>query len=39
LRTIGGALNPANHDDEAPGSAALKQTVGDLTFLTREYLR
>ena len=34
LRTIGGALNPANHDDGAPGTATLKQAFGDLNFLT-----
>jgi len=39
LRTIGGALNPANHDDGAPGKATLKQAFGDLNFLTKEYLR
>lgn len=39
LRTIGGALNPANHDDEAPGTSILKQVCGDLSFLTKEYLR
>jgi hypothetical protein len=39
LRTIGGALNPANHDDGAPGTAVLKQVIGDLSFLTKEYLR
>ena len=38
LRTVGAALNPANHDDGAPGSSVLKQAINDLTDLKKRYL-
>jgi hypothetical protein len=39
LRTVNRALNPANHDDGAPGSSVLKQAIDDLRDLKRRYLR
>jgi hypothetical protein len=39
LRTIPAALNPANHDDGAPGSSVLKQAISDLADLKKRYLR
>ncbi len=38
LRTIGGTVNPANHDDAVPAAGALKVALGDLRFLKKEYL-
>jgi hypothetical protein len=38
LRTIPMTLNPANHDDNIPSRAALRQVLGDLKFLKKEYL-
>ena len=35
LRTVRGALNPANHDDGAPGSSLLKQAIADLGNLKK----
>jgi hypothetical protein len=39
LRTVAGALNPANHDDGAPGKSVLKQALDDLNDLTKKYLK
>jgi hypothetical protein len=39
LRTVNRALNPANHDDGAPGSSVLKQAIDDLRDLKKRYLR
>jgi hypothetical protein len=39
LRTVSRALNPANHDDGAPGSSLLKQAIDDLFDLKKRYLR
>jgi hypothetical protein len=39
LRTVRRALNPANHDDGAPGSSLLKQAIADLGDLKKRYLR
>jgi hypothetical protein len=39
LRTVRAALNPANHDDGAPGSSLLKQANSDLADLKKRYLR
>lgn len=38
LRTIGGAVNPAKHDDAVPAAGVLKVALGDLRFLKRKYL-
>ncbi len=38
LRTIGGTVNPANHDDAVPAAGALKVALGDLRYLKKEYL-
>jgi len=38
LRTIGGTVNPANHDDAVPAAGALRVALGDLRFLKKEYL-
>jgi hypothetical protein len=38
LRTIGGKLNPANHDDDIPGAGTLKVAPGDLRTLRKMYL-
>lgn len=38
LRTIGGTVNPANHDDAVPAAGALKVALGDLRFLKKTYL-
>ena len=38
LRAVGATLNPANHDDDAPASGALKVSFGDLRALTKAYL-
>jgi hypothetical protein len=39
LRTVNRALNPANHDDGAPGSSVLRQAIDDLRDLKKRYLR
>jgi len=39
LRTVNRALNPASHDDGAPGSSVLKQAIDDLRDLKKRYLR
>jgi hypothetical protein len=38
LRTIGGAVNPAKHDDAVPAAGILKVALGDLRFLKKAYL-
>lgn len=38
LRAIGGAVNPANHDDAIPAAGVLKVALGDLKFLKKTYL-
>ena len=38
LRTIGGAANPAKHDDAVPASGILNVALGDLRFLKKTYL-
>ena len=38
LRALGGALNPAKHDDAVPAAGILKVALGDLRFLKRTYL-
>jgi hypothetical protein len=38
LRTIGGAVNPANHDDAVPAAGVLKVALGDLRSFRKEYL-
>jgi hypothetical protein len=38
LRTIGGTVNPANHDDAIPAAGALKVALGDLRYLKKQYL-
>ena len=38
LRTLGGQLNPANHDDVTPDHSTIRVTLGELKFLTKEYL-
>ncbi len=38
LRAIGGAVNPANHDDAVPAAGVLKVALGDLRFLKKKYL-
>jgi recombinational DNA repair ATPase RecF len=38
LRTIGGAVNPAKHDDAVPAAGVLKVALGDLRFLKKSYL-
>jgi hypothetical protein len=38
LRAIGGAVNPAKHDDAVPAAGMLKVALGDLKFLKKEYL-
>jgi hypothetical protein len=38
LRTIGGAVNPAKHDDAVPAAGILKVALGDLRFLKKSYL-
>jgi hypothetical protein len=38
LRTIGGAVNPAKHDDAIPAAGVLKVALGDLRFLKKSYL-
>jgi RecF/RecN/SMC family protein len=38
LRAIGGAVNPANHDDAVPAAGVLKVALGDLRFLKKNYL-
>ena len=37
LRAIGGAVNPAKHDDAVPAAGVLKVALGDLRFL-KKYL-
>ena len=39
LRTVNRALNPASHDDGAPGSSVLKQAIDDLRDLKKRYIR
>jgi hypothetical protein len=39
LRTVNRALNPANHDDGAPGTSVLKQAIHDLQDLKKRYLQ
>ncbi|RVI34231.1 AAA family ATPase [Sinorhizobium meliloti] len=38
LRAIGGAVNPAKHDDAIPAAGVLKVALGDLRFLKKTYL-
>ena len=38
LRALGGALNPAKHDDAIPAAGVLKVALGDLRFLKKTYL-
>jgi hypothetical protein len=38
LRAIGGAVNPAKHDDAVPAAGVLKVALGDLRSLRKEYL-
>jgi len=38
LRTVGGAVNPAKHDDAVPAAGVLKVALGDLRFLKKKYL-
>lgn len=38
LRTIRQRLNPGAHDDDVPPGGDLKQCLGDLRYLRREYL-
>jgi hypothetical protein len=38
LRAIGGAVNPAKHDDAVPAAGVLKVALGDLRFLKKQYL-
>lgn len=38
LRTIGGAVNPAKHDDAVPAGGVLRVAIGDLQFLKKTYL-
>ena len=38
LRTLGGNLNPANHDDAIPNPGTLKVALGDLKALKKAYL-
>jgi hypothetical protein len=38
LRAMGGALNPAKHDDAIPAAGVLKVALGDLRFLKKTYL-
>jgi hypothetical protein len=38
LRALRDAVNPANHDDEIPSHGALKESLGILKNLKREYL-
>lgn len=38
LRAIGGAVNPAKHDDAVPAAGVLKVALGDLRFLKKTYL-
>jgi hypothetical protein len=38
LRAIGGAVNPAKHDDAVPAAGVLKVALGDLKFLKKKYL-
>ncbi|WP_458759165.1 hypothetical protein ACSVBT_00675 [Afipia sp. TerB] len=38
LRTIGGAVNPAKHDDDIPPAGVLKVALGNLRDLKRTYL-
>jgi hypothetical protein len=37
LRRIPMTLNPANHDDNIPSRSAIRQVLGDLKFLKKEY--
>ncbi|MDX8454911.1 hypothetical protein RFM98_19270 [Mesorhizobium sp. VK9D] len=37
LRAIGGAVNPAKHDDAIPAAGVLKVALGDLRFLKKTY--
>ncbi|GIV04286.1 MAG: hypothetical protein KatS3mg015_3116 [Fimbriimonadales bacterium] len=39
LRTVSRWLNPASHDHEIPPPGALKQCLGDLRTLRKEYLK
>jgi hypothetical protein len=39
LRAIGGAVNPAKHDDAVPAAGVLKVALGDLKGLKKEYLK
>ncbi|MCV0386858.1 MAG: AAA family ATPase [Nitrobacter sp.] len=38
LRTIGSAVNPANHDDAVPAAGELKVALGNLRSFKKEYL-
>jgi hypothetical protein len=38
LRTIGSAVNPANHDDAVPSAGDLKVALGNLRHLKKTYL-
>lgn len=38
LRAIGGAVNPAKHDDAIPAAGVLKVALGDLRFLKKTYM-
>ncbi|MBZ9944498.1 AAA family ATPase [Mesorhizobium sp. BR1-1-13] len=38
LRAIGGAVNPAKHDDAIPAAGVLKVALGDIRFLKKTYL-
>jgi hypothetical protein len=38
LRAIGGAVNPAKHDDAIPAAGVLKVALGDLRLLKKAYL-
>lgn len=38
LRAVGGAVNPAKHDDAIPAAGVLKVALGDLRFLKKTYL-
>src|SRR5262245_51231267 len=36
LRAIGGAANPAKHDDAVPAAGVLKVALGDLRYLMKK---
>lgn len=38
LNALPAALNPAKHDDDTPSKGALRNALGELTYLKKEYL-